>query len=62
LSATHPCGGESIKRGQEEGLKDRPCAIILSTPTVDVDPHVYVLPITHSPPLTPDAALEIPPA
>lgn len=47
--------------GQEEGFKDRPCAIILSTLTGNGDPHVYVLPITHSPPLTPHTALEIPP-
>ena len=46
--------------GQEEGAKDRPCAIVLTTMTTDGDPHVYVLPITHSLPRTADAALEIP--
>jgi hypothetical protein len=49
-------------RGQEEGVKDRPCAIILATAGVANEQVVTVLPVTHTPP--PDARLtvEIPPA
>jgi PemK-like, MazF-like toxin of type II toxin-antitoxin system len=46
--------------GREEGSKDRPCAVILSKVTDEGDQRVYVLPITHSPPQEPDAAIEIP--
>ena len=41
-------------------MKDRPCAIIL---TVDDEAGVrlvYVLPVTHSPPLDPEDAVELP--
>lgn len=47
-------------RGQEEGVKDRPCAIILVTALEDGDEVVTVLPITHSPPHDPALAIEIP--
>lgn len=47
-------------RGQEEGTKDRPCAIILSAKNEDGDTEVTVLPITHSPPTHANLALEIP--
>ena len=50
------------QRGQEEGLKDRPCAIILVVTTEDGNEIVTVLPITHTPPSNPDLAVEIPPA
>jgi hypothetical protein len=47
-------------RGQEEGTKDRPCAIIL----VSADEHgerlVTVLPVTHSAPTNPTLSVEIP--
>lgn len=43
-------------RGQEEGVKDRPCAIVLAT----VEHVVTVLPITHAPPSDPALAVEIP--
>jgi hypothetical protein len=46
--------------GREEGVKDRPCAIILLTRTIENRLQVYVLPITHSPPANPSLALEIP--
>jgi hypothetical protein len=49
-------------RGQEEGLKDRPCAIILAVTTDDSDVRVTVLPITHTPPSRPEFAIEIPTA
>ncbi len=45
-------------RGQEEGVKDRPCAIILAT----AEHVVTVLPITHAPPADASMAVEIPPA
>jgi hypothetical protein len=47
-------------RGREEGVKDRPCAVLLATRTDEGDLRVIVLPITHVPPRDPDGALEIP--
>ncbi len=46
--------------GQEEGLKDRPCAIIVVLLRHGEHPVVRVLPVTHAPPPDPAAALEIP--
>ena len=48
------------RRGQEEGVKDRPCAVILVMATEDGDEVVTVLPITHTPPSQPEHAVEIP--
>jgi PemK-like, MazF-like toxin of type II toxin-antitoxin system len=48
-------------RGLEEG-KDRPCAVILVTMTEDDQQVVTVLPVTHSPPSDPQAAVEVPAA
>ena len=53
---------EEHRRGREEGVKDRPCAIILATRSDDGDESVTVLPITHSQPNDPALALEVPPA
>ncbi len=53
---------EEYLRGQEEGVKDRPCAIILVTNTEESDEVVTVLPVTHTPPKDPALALEMPPA
>ncbi len=47
-------------RGQEEGVKDRPCAVILVTMTEDGEQVVTVLPITHTPPSDARLAVEIP--
>jgi hypothetical protein len=47
-------------QGYEEGVKDRPCAVILVTQTEAGDDVVTVLPITHTPPANPALALEIP--
>lgn len=44
------------ERGREEGVKDRPCAVVLALP----GQNVVVLPITHRPPPDGQAALEIP--
>lgn len=49
-------------RGQEEGVKDRPCAVVVATPNEAGDTVVMVLPITHTPPATPALAIEIPAA
>lgn len=47
--------------GQEEGVKDRPCAVVLA---IRDEEHgvtrVYALPITHSPPVSGDDAVELP--
>ncbi len=47
-------------KGREEGVKDRPCAVILVTQDADGAEIVTVLPITHTPPENPAFALEIP--
>ena len=49
-------------RGQEEGVKDRPCAVILVTQPQGGSEIVTVLPITHSPPDDLQSAFEIPQA
>ena len=48
------------RAGREEGVKDRPCAIILVVLRVGEAPIVRVLPVTHSNPVDPEGALEIP--
>ena len=47
-------------RGQEEGVKDRPCAVVLASADEAGGPIVTVLPITHTPPSNPLLAVEIP--
>ncbi|WP_068877072.1 MULTISPECIES: type II toxin-antitoxin system PemK/MazF family toxin [unclassified Phenylobacterium] len=51
---------EQADRGQDEGEKDRPCAIIMTTEADQGDTVVIVLPVTHTPPAIPDLAVEIP--
>jgi len=51
---------EEHKRGREEGVKDRPCAIILVTTNEDDERVVTVLPISHAPPADSKLAVEIP--
>jgi hypothetical protein len=48
------------EQGQEEGTKDRPCAIVLTASIEEGDTVVTVVPITHVPPDHPEAAVEIP--
>jgi hypothetical protein len=48
------------RQGREEGVKDRPCAIILVLLREGEHPIVRVLPVTHTPPADPYDALEIP--
>jgi hypothetical protein len=47
-------------RGKEEGMKDRPCAILLTAIDADGEQKVIVLPVTHTPPSDPALAVEIP--
>ena len=48
-------------QGRDEGVKDRPCAVVLVLLDADDQPQVRVLPITHSAPAVAEDALEIPP-
>ena len=49
-------------QGRDEGIKDRPCAIILMATAADAGTRVTVLPITHTPPSDPLLAIEVPAA
>jgi hypothetical protein len=49
------------RQGREEGVKDRPCAIVLALANDEGETRVTVLPVTHSPPDDPARAVEIPP-
>jgi hypothetical protein len=51
---------DEAARGQEEGVKDRPCAIILVAGGALGSPIVTVLPITHTLPAKLQLAVEIP--
>ena len=51
---------DEAARGQEEGVKDRPCAIVLTTQGDEGAPVVIVLPVTHRPPSDATLAVEIP--
>lgn len=48
--------------GREEGVKDRPCAIVLVAHDQEGEQRVQVLPVTHSQPADPSTAVEIPAA
>lgn len=48
------------RQGREEGIKDRPCAIILVAVTESGEERVLVLPITHAAPVDPKVAIEMP--
>ena len=50
------------RQGREEGVKDRPCAIVLAMTDEAGEQRVIVVPITHAPPRDPAAAIELPPA
>jgi mRNA-degrading endonuclease toxin of MazEF toxin-antitoxin module len=50
------------EQGREEGVKDRPCVIVLAIEEKDGKRLVTVAPVTHSPPSIANAAVEIPPA
>lgn len=46
--------------GREDGLKARPCAVVVVSETRDGDTEVWVAPITHVEPTNADNAVEIP--
>jgi len=48
------------RAGQEEGAKDRPCAIVIATRMEDGDVVVTVAPITHRPPKDSRHGVELP--
>ena len=48
--------------GQEEGRKDRPCAIVAARQLIAGREVVTVVPVTHVPPRDPDDAVEVPAA
>ena len=50
------------ERGREEGVKDRPCAIIVARAREDGAEDVLVVPVTHSAPKDQSEAMEIPAA
>ncbi|TXL81928.1 hypothetical protein FHP25_02350 [Vineibacter terrae] len=45
---------------QQEGTKDRPCAVVLAARDDNATERVYVLPITHAEPRPPQEGMEIP--
>jgi hypothetical protein len=51
---------EAAARGEEEGGKDRPCAVVLVSEDQNREKVLLVLPVTHSPPADPELAVEIP--
>jgi hypothetical protein len=52
---------EEHRRGGEEGVKDRPCAVMLVVVNKGGERIVTVLPVSHTPPADSDLAVEIPP-
>lgn len=48
------------RAGREEGVKDRPCAIVLAIGLAQDRTRVIVVPITHTPPQPPDEGIELP--
>jgi hypothetical protein len=53
---------EEYGGGREEGVKDRPCAIILVSTEDRGEPVVTVLPVTHAPPADLELSVEVPAA
>jgi len=52
---------EEFRAGQEEGRKDRPCAVVIATRTEDGDIVVTTAAITHQQPRNPADGIEVPP-
>jgi len=48
------------RRGDEEGVKNRPCALVAATRRDGGRIVAIVVPVTHSPPGDPETAIEIP--
>lgn len=53
---------DEAARGQEEGLKNRPCVIVLAVQNIEGVDLVTVAPVTHSKPGDANAAVEMPAA
>ena len=53
---------DDAAHGQEEGLKNRPCAVVITATDEEGGRVLYVMPVTHSPPGAEDLAIELPPA
>lgn len=53
---------DDAARGQEEGIKDRPCAVVITATDEEGGQVLYVMPVTHSHPRADDLAIELPPA
>ena len=53
---------DEAMRGREEGLKDRPCAVVLATRKENDETVVIVAPITHTPQPANTGAVPLPPA
>lgn len=51
---------EEHDRGQEEGQKNRPCAVVVARQTAQGKTVTTVVPITHTPPTDLTAAMELP--
>lgn len=47
--------------GQEEGAKDRPCAVVLAVENRGGGTIIAVVPVTHRAPVRPEEAVELPP-
>ena len=52
---------DEYQRGEEDGRKDRPCAIVLARQIIEGVSIVSVVPITHTSPSDPTDAIAIPP-
>jgi hypothetical protein len=50
------------RRGAEEGIKTRPCAIVAAVQRIEGRKVVTVVPMTHTPPRDPSLAIEMPQA
>jgi hypothetical protein len=48
--------------GRDEGLKDRPVAVVIVTQSADGFDQVFVVPLTTTPPAKDQTAIEVPPA
>lgn len=46
--------------GRDEGVKDRPCAVVVAIEGETDRTRVLVLPVTHAPPQPPDEGIELP--
>ena len=52
--------GREAEAGRDEGVKDRPCAIIVAVKSEAAETTVYVLPITHAAPRVGEEGVELP--